>query len=307
MDIRSIAAQELERYLTETEFSGDIERFRTFFLRQWETGESKPEWFFVAEVDGRFVGRLNFWKIGEESRQFFLSALYFSQHYEDRLQRVIRFLNGAVQDLNTTTIVNEIECHDRNSQYDDILIQALQNCGFQLQQEKYRLTNTDPRVMPLGRCAELREESLTNVGHTAFIEYIRLVTESTLDRNDTYLVAKYGGDTAATQYFDFLRELDYDPELWTVLHDAKKNVIGIVVPQKIGDALGTIGYIGVAPKFRGQGYGKCLLNIATKKLLNAGVRKMIVDTDVQNAPVLAHLRAFGYVINYRDDVWVLRS
>ncbi len=55
-----------------------------------------------------------------------------------------------------------------------------------------------------------------------------------------------------------------------------------------------IGYIGVVPEHRGQGYVDDLLAAGTDTLRRAGAEQVRADTDIHNVPMAAAFRRAGY-------------
>ena len=58
---------------------------------------------------------------------------------------------------------------------------------------------------------------------------------------------------------------------------------------------GTIFYMGVLPVHRGNGYGRQLLDQATRTLARMGVHRILCDTAACNAPMIAAFRNAGYI------------
>jgi RimJ/RimL family protein N-acetyltransferase len=90
-----------------------------------------------------------------------------------------------------------------------------------------------------------------------------------------------------------------DPSVWeTAWIDGR--LMGFVQPllytdeHRDGHPMGTIGYIGVVPEQRGNGFALDLLARATRRLIDLGVWRIVCDTDTENTPMIAAFERFGY-------------
>ncbi len=63
MIIRSICREELDLFTAFTDQPERNERFRAYLTQMWDEGYIRPEWCFVAEVAGAFIGRVVYWTL----------------------------------------------------------------------------------------------------------------------------------------------------------------------------------------------------------------------------------------------------
>jgi len=78
--------------------------------------------------------------------------------------------------------------------------------------------------------------------------------------------------------------------------------VGIVLPVllrqerhwKDGKPQGTIYYMGVLPQHRGKGYGRELLNDATRLFIERECWRVFCDASAANEPMLRAFRSAGY-------------
>ena len=115
--------------------------------------------------------------------------------------------------------------------------------------------------------------------------------------------ARLGGDRAALEYVGSMKELDFNADWWRLGYCGGE-LAGLVLPQKLGDTIGAINYIGVLPGFRGHSCGSMLIAEGTRILHENGMREIIADIDTMNYPMAAALERVGYV--FRMDESVLR-
>lgn len=84
------------------------------------------------------------------------------------------------------------------------------------------------------------------------------------------------------------------PVAWEVATTADGAFAGVSAPAVLADGSAVIGYVGVAPEQRGNGYGVDLLARATLALVQAGRSPIRGDTDVGNLPMAKAFRRVGY-------------
>jgi RimJ/RimL family protein N-acetyltransferase len=135
----------------------------------------------------------------------------------------------------------------------------------------------------------------------AFRAAVASVVEQSLDRHDRWTIRSHGVDAAVASYLTPDPEFFVsDPNVWeTAWIDG--TLVGFVQPLLYTDErrddrpMGTIGYIGVLPSQRGNGYALDLIARATGRLFDLGVWRIVCDTDTENNPMIAAFERFGYV------------
>ena len=61
----------------------------------------------------------------------------------------------------------------------------------------------------------------------------------------------HGKEKHARNHFNDLKSIDFSPENWFIAYK-NNNIIGLVIPQKFNNEVGSINYIGVIPDERGH-------------------------------------------------------
>ncbi|MDR3208064.1 MAG: GNAT family N-acetyltransferase [Oscillospiraceae bacterium] len=115
--------------------------------------------------------------------------------------------------------------------------------------------------------------------------------------------AALGADEAARIYVDGLKTLHYDSDWWRLAYQGD-DLVGLIVPQRLGDTVGAINYIGVLPERRGRGHVNALLAEGTRVLTEHGVKKIYADIDTANEPMARALEGMGYVFQTAEVVLV---
>jgi GNAT superfamily N-acetyltransferase len=117
------------------------------------------------------------------------------------------------------------------------------------------------------------------------------VLASSLGPDDQHAVETLGGQEAARRTLALAAGFSYLADRWHVLL-AGSEAAGFVLPVTYdGCARGdldeaTIYHMGVAPPYRGQGFGRLLLRRATRVLVNHGVWRIFCDTPETNSPMI---------------------
>jgi ribosomal protein S18 acetylase RimI-like enzyme len=132
-------------------------------------------------------------------------------------------------------------------------------------------------------------------------EALSEVLATSLDPGDQLAVAENGAHRAATVLLALSSPyFKQEPDWWQLAQTQGGEPVGFVLcsvfAQNAGHPLeGTIFYMGVLPVHRGDGYGRQLLDQATRTLLRIGVRRIVCDTAACNAPMIAAFRHAGYI------------
>ena len=85
----------------------------------------------------------------------------------------------------------------------------------------------------------------------------------------------------------------HEPGWWQLAYTDSDTLVGLVMPAR-NDTSSIIGYIGVVPEQRGNGYINDLLHGATTLHYENGARRIVADTDVENIPMANAFRRGGY-------------
>jgi len=286
--IRTIKPEELDAAcaLGGTRWLADVVR------RLWAEGTSSPELAFIAEDNGKPVGRVFFHRRSSTSE-----LAMFGAHVEaavDFFKTGMALLNTALarQRENGVTGVEYAiyDIYDPDPELYQALIEAV---GFSQYQEKKRYVWQDSGT-PMRVKMRLKFRSLSDVGEYSFEQAVGQVTVGTLDRADRARLKKNGAAETASWYMRILRAGGCEPTDWLLGYLADGRLCGLVVPRRLSDREGTIDYLGVVPELRGSGYGFDLLAKGTALLQAKGFKTVVVETDSENLPFQAELERAGY-------------
>jgi RimJ/RimL family protein N-acetyltransferase len=288
MEIRAIRPEELDACcaLGGTGWLANVVR------RTWVEGTSSPELSFVAEDDGKPVGRVFFHRRSSPTE-----LAMFGTHIDssvDFFATGTALLSAALTRLKEKGVAGvEYAIYDIYDP-DPALYQALiEAVGFRQYQDKKRYVwqNSGAAVKVRVRL-EFRPMSV--VGEDAFAMAVGRVTVGTLDRQDRTRLRKHGAAETARWYMQILKEGEFKPAEWLLGYLVDGRLCGLVVPKRLDDREGTIDYIGVVPELRGSGYGFDLLVKGTALLQQNGFKTVVAETDSENLPFHAELERAGY-------------
>jgi ribosomal protein S18 acetylase RimI-like enzyme len=168
----------------------------------------------------------------------------------------------------------------------------LEYVGGRLARETLRFEWRDTSPLP-APSPRLSFRSLVTVGDDAFIAAIEAVSQGSLDRRIRQEIEQDGPAEAARASFEMYQKLAHDPGWWELAYTPQGELAGLVMPAR-NPTFPVIGYIGVTPRCRGQGYIDALLARGTATLRAAGATVIRADTDTGNTPMANAFRRAGY-------------
>lgn len=113
---------------------------------------------------------------------------------------------------------------------------------------------------------------------------IERVSADSLDLYTRTERERLGAAGEARQTLDDLLAMDAEPGWWELGYDRTDALVGLVMPSR-APSMGTIGYIGVVPEQRGNGYVNDLLARGTAMLLRTSAPVLRADSDLDNSPM----------------------
>jgi RimJ/RimL family protein N-acetyltransferase/predicted N-acetyltransferase YhbS len=260
--------------------------------RLWAEGTSSPELAFIAESDGRPVGRVFFHRRSSPSE-----LAMFGTHVDesvDFFKTGMVLLNTALARQKDDGVIGiEYAIHDIYDPDPELYQALLEAVGFKQHQEKKRYVWQDSGASVRVQM-RLKFRSLSEVGEYSFEQAIGQVTVGTLDRGDRARLKKSGAAETASWYMRVLKQGNFEPTEWLLGYLADERFCGLVVPKRLSDREGTIDYLGVVPELRGAGYGFDLLVKGTALLQAKGFKSVVAETDSENLPFHAELERAGY-------------
>ncbi|HSJ34463.1 MAG TPA: GNAT family N-acetyltransferase [Acidimicrobiia bacterium] len=276
----------------------------------WDSGDSRPDWCFVAEADNQRVGRLGLQVSPTTSDPAWLGTLPSHEASVYGLPLPVAPEVGRHLFAHAAAEVGErlpptLELRLNTAYRDDArgLATIAEGWGFTLFQEKQGFEwKDDGREIDVPGRLEFR--SVDETGIETYRSVMARCGAGTLDRNDRYYWDGCGPENWGRQMSEYL-----DPEdasLW-LLGYAGADAVGYVAVVRDEELVATIAHIGVVPEHRGNGYVGDLLAAATEVARRAGLARMLSDVDVLNLPMAAAMRRAGHHDHPDWHVWAYRA
>jgi len=300
MHIRPVTLEDLDLFIDAAGFPDHRQEVEHYLDRMFAAGSMRPEWCFVAEEEGRSAGRVAFWTLPGMEAPFALVLLDldWKDQYAEVGPRLLKGILDKARALGAGEIEHVIDDPPIRPQFQYHArerIGLLHSVGFYLRREtgRFEWSGETPPAEP----ARLSFRTLEEVGKKAFIDAMKTVSDSTLDREIREERERLGPAQAAQEFFDDARKVQHDATWWRLAYAPNGELAGLVMPANPPGFL-TIFYVGVTPEMRGQGYVDDLLAAGTATLLEARRRDdlpLIADTDVANEPMAAAFERAGWI------------
>lgn len=276
-------------------------------------GLTRPEWWFVAEREGRPVGRVAFMTdtpppdAGSASDPLMEAALIglWLRWGTDEMEVGPRLLGAALPSVSSLGPPIDGRVNAETHSHHDRRRAVLEAAGFGLFQEKLGFVWQDDGG-PLPLADRLIFRSLPEVGKAAFAAAMSAGCAETLDRNDRYFYALTGPRRWGEVMMGFLGP--DDAPTWRLAYDRQGRLVGYVMLSAFDEgAVGTITHIGVLPEHRGRGYIVDLLARTTADARSRGFSSILSDVDTENLPMRAAMERAGHLPGVRPwHVWHYR-
>jgi RimJ/RimL family protein N-acetyltransferase/predicted N-acetyltransferase YhbS len=302
MDTRPVRADELDLFV-EAAGSPDHRREVEHYLQSmFAAGSMRPEWCFVAEEEGRPLGRVAFWTLPgmEEPFALVLLDVPWNGDYVSVGTRLLGDVLNEARRLGAKEIELVLDAPPMRPQFQhhpEKRVELLESLGFVFRRETGRFEWQGG--VPSAEPGRLTFRTLEEVGEDTFVDAMRRVSEGTLDREIREERERLGPQRAAREFFEDAKRVKHEPSSWQLAYSRPEgNLVGLVMPAE-PPAFLTIFYVGVVPEMRGRGYADDLLAAGTATLLEArrrdGNKKPLrADTDVANAPMAAAFERAGW-------------
>lgn len=252
-------------------------------------GEYRPDWTWVALRDGVVVARAAWWAKPGDEKPIALDWFDFTD------------AEAAAQLLRTAPFHAEYSLllppgwrenpHVRAAA--EARMAAAEAAGLRKLVERFRYNWTADCPLPerTGRL-EYRPEPDDNV----LRDVVRRIQEGSLDAHDLDDIEKYGRDGAVEELLRILTWMPSPRSWWRLAYTPAGELAGFHVPAH-NPSGPCIGFIGVLPEQRGNGYAYDLLVECTHDLVAHGATRIAAATDQTNLPMAAHFARMGYPVS----------
>ncbi len=264
------------------------------------TRSYRYEWSWLAERDGRPVGRALWWGITGSDRLATLDCLLVAdteEHPEKVGEALIRagvaaFGEGAELEFKVDVAANwgsdpaavrAVAWRER----------AAHGGGLARTTERFSYAWTDDVPLPEGS-RRLRFIPGTDA---EFRSLFAAVAGGSLDAHTLDMIAEQGVDALADDDLGFYLSLPGSRDAWQVATALDGTVVGFIIATRTAyDA--SISYLGVLPEHRGHGYVHDLLAQMVLMHHGNGERRIVGTTDAANTPMRAAFQRAGFAVTH---------
>ncbi|WIB59882.1 GNAT family N-acetyltransferase [Curtobacterium sp. MCLR17_007] len=280
----------------------DADRYR----QESVTRNYRPEWSFLAERDGRPIGRALWWGGSDAAKPSTLDDLIVDVSDDDERVAVaaglIRAGAEAFGTLPEWVVDVAVDWHDDPRAVAAVAWreQAARTAGLGRTTERVSVAWEPGTGLPAART----DGDLTfRTGDDAeFLDLFARVTVGSLDAHTRATVAELGAHGTAADDLEFYLTLPGRRQDWLVAEDADGLVVGFVLATRTAyDA--AISYIAVLPQHRGRGVVDALLAAALRVHGAAGEPRVVGTTDSENVPMRRAFERAGFTVTKRRIVF----
>lgn len=297
MLFRAMVEADLDNVLacTVTESVGQVgpDRYRAKLAdRQY-----RPEWTWLAESSGRILARAVWWGQPDHDHPGALDCLYVHPSVEDRVGFAADLLTAAQRTFGDGE-APAYHLNLPNGWRNDPVVSAevawrqaaAAKAGLVDVLERLRFEWTPDVGLPRsnGRLVFSAEPD-----DDRFVEVLRRVAEDSLDVTTRRSVAAMGADTQARDDVAFYRGMLGERSWWRLAHTSDGRLAGFAMPNRNVHGP-VVGYLGIVPEMRGQGYIDDVLAEIVRIHTAAGAQRIIATTDTANRPMAAAFERAGF-------------
>ncbi|MEV2212287.1 GNAT family N-acetyltransferase [Streptomyces sp. NPDC050997] len=250
----------------------------------------RPDWKRVALRDGEVVARGAWWGGPDDTEPLNVNWFDVAEGEEEAGAELLRTAPWQV----------ELEMNPPPGWREDPALRAAtesrftaaRDAGYELLVERFLYRWTSECGLPErpGRL-EFRSEPDDEV----FRDLLRRIHSVTLDAHALKAIEEGGLDRAAQEELDFFHWCPSPREWWQVAHTPQGDPVGIHIPaHNTGGPC--VGFIGVLPDQRGNGYAYDLLAECTHFLVERGAEFIAAATDQGNFPMAGNFTKAGYPV-----------
>ncbi|MBT2389107.1 GNAT family N-acetyltransferase [Streptomyces sp. ISL-1] len=250
----------------------------------------RPDWKRVALRDGKTVARAAWWGGPEDESPVNVNWFDVAEGEEEAGAELLRTSPFQVE----YELILPAGWRDDPATLEagEARIRAATAAGMNVLVERYQYRWTPECGLPErpGRL-EFRPEP----DDAVILDVLRRVHSVTLDTHALRAIDEGGLDRAAQEELDFFHWCPSPREWWQLAYTPEGELTGIHVPAH-NPSGPCVGFIGVVPEQRGNGYAYDLLTECTHLLAQRGAEFIAGATDQGNFPMAANFARAGHPV-----------
>jgi len=250
----------------------------------------RTEWKRVALRDGEVVARGAWWGGPDDKEPLTLNWFDVAEGEEEAGAQLLRSAPWQVElEINLPG-----DWRDRPAlrAAAEARFAAARAAGYELLVERFLYRWTPDHGLP-ERPGRLRFGAEPD--DAVFFDVLRRIHSATLDAHALKAAEEGGLDQAAQEELDIFHWFPSPREWWQTAYTPDGDLAGIHIPAH-NPSGPTIGFIGVVPEHRGNGYAYDLLAECTHVLVEHGAEFISGATDRGNFPMAANFTKAGFPV-----------
>ena len=263
-------------------------------------GLRRPTWMWVALRGGRLVARAAWWGSTDAAAPSLLDVLDITDD-TDRIDVGVHLLSAALSEIiplgsrrpeYIRFIPPDWRDHVGSRQVVEDRMAVVSRAGAQLVAERFRFECRPgtPIAAPAGRVA-----FRAIADDAEMVDLMALVMDGTLDAHSRQDLARMSARDSAVRHFEEeLARYRSPRQWWRVATLPGGEPVGFVIPAR-NNYGAIIGYLGVLPAHRGNGYINEILAEGTRILAAHNVPRIRASTDLGNVPMAEGFARAGWV------------
>jgi RimJ/RimL family protein N-acetyltransferase len=260
----------------------------------------RPEWTWVAEEGGQILARAMWWGLSDADYPLALDGVDVDESVAGRVALAARLLGAGHDAFRAAGAPRppQFDLDLPNGWRTDPAIarslgwrrRAASLAGLTDELERLRYEWTSQAGVP-GRSRRLifRAERDDDV----FLEAFRRVAVGSLDVTTRREVAALGAGPQAREDMQVYLSMPGDRAWWRLAYTRHGALAGLAIPSR-NETGSAVGYLGVVPELRGQGYVDDILAEITRFHAAEGAQRIVAATDISNLPMAAAFERAGY-------------
>ncbi|MFD5824366.1 GNAT family N-acetyltransferase [Lentzea sp. NPDC060358] len=279
---------------------------REAYLAEVAAGRMRPEWTWYALDGSRVVARALWWGREDSDRPLTLDCLHVLPGVPDRVALATELLERAHAEFGTRPEYRVI----RGSGLGDPAVAdavswraaAARAAGLTDVVERLRYEWTPEAGVP----APSRRLVFRPAPDDEFLALFRRAAVGSLDVATRRDLETMDADEQAQADLEFYLSCPGERSWWRVATTPEGDPVGFAVPSATPYHR-NVGYLGVLPERRGQGYVDDLLGEITRVHADGGAERITATTDVPNKPMAAAFDRAGYSVTEVRTVFTAPS
>ncbi|MER7824832.1 dihydrofolate reductase family protein [Streptomyces sp. NPDC096097] len=278
------------------------------YLEELQEGMYRPEWTWIAERDGRVVARALWWGQATSEHPVALDCLYVDPSVTDRAALGAELISAGLRafaeqgatkpPLYDLTLPNGWREDPATAAAADWRRDAALAAGLTDVVERLRLEWTPEAGLPASRGRLVFTEGTDE----EFLDVFRRIAVGSLDGETRRNLVAMGAEATAREEVDFYLSCPGERSWWRIARTPDGQVAGLALPSATPYNR-NVGYLGVVPELRGQGYVDDVLAEITRVQVEAGAELITATTDTDNAPMAAAFARAGYRTAQTRLIW----